>query len=388
MVVKILHTADNHLDPRARLYRHRISERRRDFWKAFERVLEYAEKRRPDVFLIAGDLYDRVNPRNPPRAQLIKRFRYLHSLGINIFVIGGHHDTPRSVEEGASPLEELAASGYVTYFKSLSRADAEILKVGDLEVCVSGLTYNFTLDPKRDPLEGVSVPLRGDVNVLMLHYTIEGFTPTYAVEEPVVRIHSIPRGLHYVAAGHIHSHQERKVEDVVIAYPGSTERTSFFEERDEKKGFLWVEVDEEGVQRIDFIEVPTRPMKTVSYVLTSSTKNPVREVVNYALKYADRELILRLRIRGRIPLEVLSKYCREDILRELFDYFFAVMVDDRELEYMPVEAPPSMEKLSPLEAFSNYMDSLIRSEENANRKEVLELAKEIGIKAIEEEGGW
>lgn len=388
MVVKILHTADNHLDPRATLYRHKIDERRKDFWKAFEKVLKYAEVHKPDIFLIAGDLYDRVNPRNPPRALLMKYFRHLHDLGIRTFVIGGHHDTPRSVEEGASPIEELAAAGYVTFFRSIREADAEVLKVSDLEVCVSGITYNFSLRPGEDPLSRVRVPLEGDVNILMLHHTIEGFTPTFRQEEPVVRVESIPKGLHYVAAGHIHRHQKRSIGSTVIAYSGSTERKSFSEEGDEEKGFLWVEIDEEGVKGVRFISVPTRPMKTADYTLTKGVRDPVGEIVRFALKYADKDLIMRLRIKGKVPLEVLSKYRRDEILRRLLDKFFAIVIDDEALEYMPITIISSIERLSPLKAFISYMDELIEKEEDDKRKKVLEKAKELGSRIIEEEGGW
>jgi len=384
--VKIIHTADNHLDPSVPMYYPKIMERRADFWRAFKRILDYAVEHKPDIMLISGDLYDRVNPRNPPRVQLLKYFRKLHSLGIKIFVIGGHHDTPRSVEEGASPLDELAASGYVTYFSSTREFQVEHLKIGDLDVCVSGITYNFELREGEDPLARSKPPVEGDLNIAMLHYPIEGFKSASYGREALVRIANIPKGIDYVAAGHIHRFQEARRERTYIAYPGSTERRSFLEEGDEKKGFLWVELGEEGVKR-RFIEVPTRPMKTLKYELSPESRSPISDIVSYALKYRDKELILRLRIGGKVPLQVLTRYRRDEVFRRLIDHFFIVVVDDSELEYKMEKIEVGI-KLSPLQAFSKYMDELIEKEENPQRREIIEKAKKMGLERLEEAGAW
>ena len=386
MTVKILHTADNHLDPAVSLYYPKIMERRADFWRAFKWILDYAIEHKPDIMLISGDLYDRVNPRNPPRVQLLKYFRKLHSMGVRVFLIGGHHDTPRSEEEGASPLDELAASGYVTYFSSPKNFQAELVKIGDLEVCVSGITYNFDLREGEDPLSHSKPPVNGDINITMLHYPIEGFQASSYRGEALVKIASIPRDIDYVAAGHLHSFQETIREKTRIAYPGSTERRSFLEEKDEKKGFLWIEFDNEGFKR-EFVEVPTRPMKTIKHMLNPQSRNPVNEIIVHALKYRDKNLVLRIKISGKVPLHVLTRYRRDEIFRRLIDHFFIIVIDDSELEY-GVERIETGVKLSPLQAFSRYMDKLLEEEKDPSRKEVIRLAKRVGLERLKEAGAW
>jgi len=384
--VKILHTADNHLDPVVSMYYPKIMERRADFWRAFKWILNYAIERKPDIMLISGDLYDRVNPRNPPRVQLLKYFRKLHSLGVRVFLIGGHHDTPRSEEEGASPLDELAASGYVTYFSSAKNFQAEHVKIEGFDVCISGITYDFDLREGQDPLSRSKPPVEGDINVTMLHYPIEGFQTVSYRGEALVRIANIPKGINYVAAGHLHSFQETIREKTYIAYPGSTERRSFLEERDDKKGFLWIELDNEGFKR-KFVEVPTRPMKTLKYMINPKSSNPVNEIITYALKYRDRDLILRLKISGKVPLRVLTRYRRDEIFRRLIDHFFIVVIDDSELEY-GIEKIEMGIKLSPLQAFSKYMDKLFEKEKDSAKKDIIKIAKELGLKKLKEAGAW
>ncbi|MEM0377405.1 MAG: metallophosphoesterase, partial [Thermofilum sp.] len=80
-VVKVLHTADNHLDPKLTELGAKSMERRRDFLSAFQHAVNFALERRPHLFLVSGDLFDSVNPRNPPRTQVIRAFRRLHSEG-------------------------------------------------------------------------------------------------------------------------------------------------------------------------------------------------------------------------------------------------------------------------------------------------------------------
>jgi len=362
-------------------------ERRRDFWNSFKYVLEYAKERKPDLLLISGDLYDRVNPRNPPRTHLLKYFRFLFKQGVHVFLIGGHHDTPRSVEEGASPLDELAASGYVYFLRGIDEMSVEHVKIGDVDVCVSGVTYNFALGRDDDPLERTKPRAEGDVNILMLHYPIEGFTRTYMLSEPLVRLSNIGEEINYVAAGHLHQHQERMYGSTFIAYPGSTERKSFLEEKDDVKGFLWVELGEEGVEDKKFIEVPARLMKTLTYTLSSESTSPSSDIVSYALQHKNEELILRLKISGRVPLDVLTKYRRDEIIRKLLDHFFFVVIDDESLVYR-IEKFEPMKWQSPLEAYEKYVDKLIQEEKDSQRRKILEIAKEMVIEKLVEIGAW
>jgi len=388
-MIKILHTADNHLDPTLAMFRHRVMDRKMDFWLSFKRVLEYAERAKPHIMLISGDLYDRVNPRNPPRVNVLKAFRRLSDMGIKVLLIGGHHDTPKSVEEGASPLEELAASGHAAYLSGVKNPSYEHVKVGDVDVCVMGLTFNFWISAGEDPLEKVTLKQEGDVNILMLHYLIEGFTPTYRSGDPVVRLSRIPRWVSYVAAGHLHRHQKARRGETLIVYPGSTERKSFLEEKDEAKGFVWIEINESNMKdfRLEFIEVPTRKMKTLTYSLSYNTKTPISDIVSYARKNADKNAILRLKVTGKVPLDVLTKYRREAVIRSLIDDFFAVILDDKDLRY-EAERVEVAERLTPLTAFREYMEKLIEKENDPKRKEILVMAKEIGLRRLEEAGAW
>ena len=104
MTIHVLLTADNHLDPSAVQYGPKRFERKRDFQRCFEILANFALENKPDILLIGGDFYDGILPGNPTRAFVAEQFKRLHEKNIKTVLVSGHHDTPRSAEQGASPL--------------------------------------------------------------------------------------------------------------------------------------------------------------------------------------------------------------------------------------------------------------------------------------------
>ena len=387
--IKVLHTADNHLDPTARFLGPKELDRRRDFLKAFNTVIKYAMDYKPDIVLVSGDLYDKVNPRNPVRMHVIRAFRRLSSEGIKIFMVGGNHETPRSVEEGASPIHEIEAAGYATFFSSVKEVSSHHIKVKGLDVCVSGASFDHTMSEDADPLSVLRIPVEGDVNIALLHYNLDSFAIPDLWKAPTIRETSVPRDLHYLALGHLHRHQYKRIGRTLAVYPGSTERRSFIEERDPSKGFVWLEVNEDGVQSLRLVEIPSRPMKTVKVFLDESDRDPVKKVVRAALTARNPDLILRLRVVGRLPLNALSRYNRSEVIKKLGGEFFHVVVDDRGLEYLCEEVEFEVEtEFSPKNAFKMYVESLIEKSKNPEEREVLKRTLSYGLGMLDEVGAW
>ena len=387
--VRIIHVADTHIDPTARYLGPKEQERRRDFLKAFGHVVKKALELKPDLLLISGDLFDRVNPRNPARTQVMKALRRLHSEGIRIYAIGGNHDTPRSVEEGASPLHELEATGYVEFFSKTGEIEADIVDVRGLKICVSGASYNHTFPLDEDPLEIMRIPQEGDVNIVMLHYNFSPVEVPPIWRAPTIKETNIPRDIHYLALGHYHGFRKISLGRTLAVYPGSTERRSFAEENEEK-GFIYVELDGEGVKNLEFIKTNPRPLKTVKITITENDANPVNTIVSAAREYADRQAILRLIIKGGIPQERLTRYNRDRILHQLEGFFFHVIIDDRELEYILEHSGlEGFETLNPLKLYEDYLIRLLQNVgNNSEKRKVLEEALNLGKEFLEEAGAW
>ena len=100
--MRLAHLADVHLGFRQyhRQTPQGINQREADVAQAFRRAVGDVIAARPDVVIVAGDLFHSVRPVNAAILESFSQFRRLRE-GLPeapIVLIGGNHDTPRSVE--------------------------------------------------------------------------------------------------------------------------------------------------------------------------------------------------------------------------------------------------------------------------------------------------
>ncbi|MHA1228185.1 MAG: metallophosphoesterase family protein, partial [Candidatus Hodarchaeales archaeon] len=84
-----------------------ISQRTMDFVLALERVVNYAIENEIDIFVICGDLFDRITI-GPTLLRIVREkiWKPLIKSQIPVILIGGNHDTPQNLEKG-TPFGEL-----------------------------------------------------------------------------------------------------------------------------------------------------------------------------------------------------------------------------------------------------------------------------------------
>lgn len=302
MTVKILLTGDNHLNYYSQKLGSKIAERRAYMGRCWWETIEYAVRNRADLYLNVGDFFDQTMPRNPPRAQVVKGFMKLKRAGVKAFIIAGNHDSPSNPMEGASPHSILLESGLSTVFEDVASFGQEIVKIRDLKISISGISYDKRLSPGMDPLEGLKIPGGGDLNIAMLHYSIEKIAPSFMVE-PVIKIESIRRNQHIdlFAMGHPHNRIETVIGRSHIKYPGATERMDFGEWKNET-GFLWIEIGEEGIES-EYIRTGSQPMKRI-VTHTSSLNREARteELIKLVMENSASEGLLQLVLEGELDL--------------------------------------------------------------------------------------
>src|SRR5439155_1704290 len=102
--VKLAHLADLHLGFRQydRQTARGGNQREVDVADAFRRAVDDLVAQRPDLILLAGDIFHSVRPTNPA---ILFLFRELQRVRVAlpetpVVLIAGNHDTPRSVETG------------------------------------------------------------------------------------------------------------------------------------------------------------------------------------------------------------------------------------------------------------------------------------------------
>jgi DNA repair protein SbcD/Mre11 len=382
--VQILLTADNHLDPPATTFGPRRFERRRDHLRCFEEAVEYALDNRPDFMLLAGDIFDTIRPGNQIRAKMMESLKTVHDRGVRILAVSGDHDTPKTAEEGSSPLAVYGNSGYVHFFHDPTEFSSRKFSIEGLNVDVGGLSRNPLLGSNMNPLAKTPVNLAGDLNILLTHYPVEGFAG-YSRDDPIIKLASVPSNCQLVCVGHFHGYQTKELQHTTIIYPGSTERASFQEENEEK-GFAWIELDKEGVVSREHVKTSARPFRTLDTFFPEDS-TPMDSLKQALDESKNQETVARLRLKGRVTAEQLSKYRRSELILFAEGRFFHLTVDESELEIEFPATIPALPRTTPLEELRRYFASAITSARE-DEKEILEEALRICQAKLEEAGAW
>lgn len=256
--MKIAHLADLHLGYRAY---HRVNARggnvrESDVADAFRQAVNRMVELRPDLVLVAGDVFHTVRPSNTAIADAFRQFSLLADRlpDVPIVMIAGNHDSPRSADTG----------NILNLFREIDGVrvvcdECRTIRLPEIDTSILCLPHVSLSTGEEVPME----PDEGSKhNVLMLHATIAG----EGADQKLRYISEyggavIPEGKidptqwDYVALGHYHLCQDLAPN---MWYPGGLERTSanIWFERDEK-GFL---VFSTRSGRAEFEPVSTRPM--------------------------------------------------------------------------------------------------------------------------------
>ncbi|HEX2090798.1 MAG TPA: exonuclease SbcCD subunit D [Longimicrobiaceae bacterium] len=259
--MKIAHLADLHLGFRAyhRVTPRGINVREADVADAFRRAVARTVELRPELVLIAGDVFHTVRPSNTSIAEAFRQLSLLTEglPGVPVVMIAGNHDSPRSSDTG----------NILTLFREIPGVvvvtdEARHVPLPGIDTSVLCLPHNALTVEGGEP-----VPMEPDPtarhNVLMLHGTVGGSVAEqklrYVTEYggAVVEDTAIgPERWDYVALGHYHIATELAPN---MWYAGGVERTStnLWMEADGPKGFV---VYDTVRHRADFHPLETRPV--------------------------------------------------------------------------------------------------------------------------------
>lgn len=256
--MKIAHLADLHLGYRAyhRMNARGGNMREADVADAFRQAVNRITELRPDLVLVAGDVFHTVRPSNTSIADAFRQFSLMADRlpDVPIVMIAGNHDSPRSADTG----------NILNLFREIDGVrvvcdECRSIRLPEIDtsiLCLPHVSLSSGEEVQIEPDPG------SKHNVLMLHGTLRGekadqklvYMSEYGgAEIPEEKV--VYGDWDYVALGHYH-----KMEDLAANawYSGGLERTStniWFERED--KGFL-VYSTKSG--RAEFEPVQTRPM--------------------------------------------------------------------------------------------------------------------------------
>ncbi len=310
-MINAIVTSDNHLGAYyARMRPDRLEQRRRRLQSAFERVVDTAIARRVDLFLHAGDLYDRPDPRNAERRFVATQLRRLRDAGIPVFAIAGNHDSPRSYgyDGGVTPHEEMEELGAVCLFRSTRALEAESLTVRGVRVGIRGMTSDFNLPPNRCPLADCADGLEraGDVDLVLLHYGVEAWAQPWAEEPCLLRSNLDRLNADAVCVGHLHTRAEaRLAEGGLLLNPGATEHIHFGDEHLECG--CWLLHLQPGRVDAEYVRLTPQPMRTLTVELDKGAGEPTRHILDRMDAVSAPDQLLRVRLTGTAPAALLEE---------------------------------------------------------------------------------
>lgn len=278
--MKIFHTADWHLGKLVNgVY---MTEDQRFIFNEF---YQHIEKEKPDVIIVAGDLYDRSLPPADAVTLLNDIFEeIILKYKIPVLAIAGNHDSPYRLDFGSKIMQEngLHIVGELKYpFTSVTMQD----EFGDVEFHfipyaepgqVRHVLNNEDITSHDNAMKSVIEIMEKDWNKSARHVAIgHAFVTVGGIEqentsdaERPLTIggaeyvnHSYFESFHYTALGHLH--QAHKVGSESIRYAGSPLKYSV-SEKNHQKGFYMIQLDDTGVTKIDKLSLtPLRDIRSV-----------------------------------------------------------------------------------------------------------------------------
>ncbi|WP_339054238.1 exonuclease SbcCD subunit D [Fusobacterium animalis] len=250
--MKIVHCSDLHLGKRFNGNKDYVKKRYMDFFNAFATFVDKVEEIKPDVCLIAGDIFDKkeINPDILSKTEyLFKRLK--DNVKKDIIAIEGNHDNSRILEE--SWLEYLQEQNILkVFYYNKDFEEKNYLKIDDINFYPVGYP-GFMIDEALTKLSEKLNPQ--EKNIVVVHTGISGSTDTLPGLVSTSILDLFKDKAIYIAGGHIHSFTTYPKEKPYFFVSGSLEFSNVQNEKSDKKGFILFDTD---TLNYEFIELEHR----------------------------------------------------------------------------------------------------------------------------------
>lgn len=366
-MVKLIHTADLHLDSafRSRFTKEEAENRRQKQLMAWKELLSFAVEKKVQGILIAGDLFD-----SPVVSHGTMDF-FLSTIAehpeISFFYLRGNHDTentfryqenlPKNLflfsDKGKKYRlnDRLLLAGVECGTKDISFGENKGATQGAGQAAEQAVEQETVhgaeaLSKNETESEEESKFLKlkeEDCNILLLHGALYQGTPkgdSLQGEEGIFLKNLEKLPLSYIALGHIHKGGEGKLNNGALwAYPGCLQGRGFDEEGE--RGFLYLKVEEEKKEiHKEFIPIKQGEFRILEIELledegTLACLKKIEEEMEKA--GISKEDSLRIILKGKKGLEQ-ERNLRYLQLQLQDSVFFLEIQDESELSWNREEA--------------------------------------------------
>jgi exonuclease SbcD len=382
-----------------------VNTRLLDFSRTLNSAIDIALERGVQLAVFAGDAYKARDPSQTHQREFAKCIRRLTERNVPVVMLTGNHDIPGIrgrahameifrtlgvsgvhilqspellvVETAAGPVQ-IAAAPYLMKGFLLAREDFAGLSVEQAREAIEQRYRDLIADlaARADP----QLP-----TILMGHFWVrearlsawqQGY---FHASEPQVNVADLGREpFDYVALGHIHRHQELNGGAYPpVVYSGSPDCIDFGE-RNEKKGFVLVELAR-GATTWEFVPLPGR-RAFLEIDVEAENETPTETVLEAISRHDVRGAIVRLTYHlsaDRVPL------VREREIRSALSEAFVIVAIRRDVRRdSRLRERVLHESLDPATALGLFLE---QSERGKRRKDVLMRYAEVLLEELRRE---
>jgi len=319
-MLKILHTADNHIGTR----QYGLEERRNDFSQAWLQVIDIAIEEDVAAVIHSGDLFDDRNPSAEDLQDALQGLFKLKEAGIKFMGIVGNHEHRRGVQ-------------WLDLFASLDLAFHLTMEPNYIdEIPVYGLDYSGRQKLQLPRLPG---------GILVAHQLIDKVSPKSELKFSEL----LDCGAKIILLGDYHEYKAWQEHDVLITYAGSTERWSLEEKPQRTCSII-------NLAKAN-LRLEQRELTTRKFIYIAEDEDPLKGIEEKDVKDA---IVCVYLARADYPIAEIEEYGKKRGA-------LAVQVRDRRESSSPKEIEVSVE-------FGD-LDSLVS--ERLDRMELLKITREI-----------
>ncbi len=325
-----------------------------DLHYALEQILSFSKGNKPDIVLVAGDVFDKVNPDNESKELIFDFFLRLRDLGTEVVVIAGNHDSydfMRSIK-GISKLANV-------HIYDRPSKENFIYQRGELKIACLPYPSERVLtsageDSKRSYAELVSRFIAflaqsvkdARYKILLAHLFVAGSRYTRTEKEATVTQHyaihpaNLTDTFDYVALGHVHRHQRVENAPTYAYYSGTLYQLDFSEAGDEK--FFNFIVLERGMPKVEVIKLDLKNPLSFFEIPQSEVLPKITE-----LKRTPGYIKIFVKVEDRASMPYLVDRLREEIGEKLIRI-------EQVTEDIPRLNVSETTRLDPLELYKEY----------------------------------
>lgn len=384
--MRIFHISDLHIGKM--LYRYSLAESQE---QVVDQIVEKMEIHRPDVLVIAGDIFDKSIPSGEAYGVLDHFLNRLGSLepAIPVLMIAGNHDSAQRLSFASEFLEKhkiyistMPPQTPEKFLKKITLKDAygvvhfyllPFLKPGYVRnLFPEGTVTDYTSAVKavldREQIDW------NERNVLISHQFYQGSSKVEICdsEQTVLNVGgldkveaSVLEPFDYAALGHLHGAQ--KVQYEHVRYSGTPLKYSVSEEK-HHKGITLVELKEKG-EPPQIQQIPLMADKDVRAI-----RGTLQEVLDMA-----GETVCHDYVSVTLTDEIDPLHPKER-LEERYDALLEVRIDNARTRARLEGKMETRESWTPDEAFRHFYQEMnqcpISEQEEAIMKEIFEKAEE------------